>query len=213
LELELAGEKILLSKYKCIVWSKSVFIADVHLGKTTHFRKSGIAIPNAIIRNDIDRIQKLILDFRPERVFFLGDLFHSAINHEWVIFNEFLVQHANIEFILIKGNHDILHEKVYQDSLLKIQEEPFAVKPFILSHHPLHFEEIGKNEINLCGHIHPGVSMKGKGKAYLTLACFYHEKNRIILPAFGKFTGLAKMKIKEGSSVFAVLNNSVNKVA
>jgi DNA ligase-associated metallophosphoesterase len=214
LEIKLAGEKLLLSEDKIIYWPKqqTAFIADLHLGKTTHFRKAGIAIPTGIIKAEIDRIENIILKFRPKRIFFLGDLFHSDLNHEWDIFNEFLNQHPTLEFILIKGNHDILNDKTYNLSQLKIEKEPFQLPPFILTHHPLKKGEVNDKELNLCGHLHPGISIKGKGKSYLSLPCFYLEKNIVILPAFGRFTGLAKIKRTKGSSVFAVLNESVKEI-
>jgi len=214
LEIKLAGEKLLLSEDKIIYWSKwqTVFIADLHLGKTTHFRKAGIAVPTAIIKAEIDRIENIILKFRPKRIFFLGDLFHSDLNHEWDIFNDFLDQHPTVEFILIKGNHDILNDKIYNLSQLKIKKEPFQLYPFILTHHPLRKVKVNDNELNLCGHIHPGISIKGKGRSYLSLPCFYMDENIMILPAFGRFTGLAKIKPKKDSSTFIVLNDSVKKI-
>ncbi len=214
MEIELAGEKLLLSENKIIYWPKqqSVFIADLHLGKTTHFRKSGIAVPMAIIKTEIDRIENIITKYHPKRIYFLGDLFHSDLNHEWDIFNDFLNLHSTLEFILIKGNHDILSDKTYKLSQLKIEKEPFQLTPFILTHHPLKKEEVNENELNLCGHLHPGISIKGKGRSYLSLPCFYLEKNIMILPAFGRFTGLAKIKPKKDSRAYVVLNDSVNKI-
>ncbi|MGM0579600.1 MAG: hypothetical protein ACQETL_02895 [Bacteroidota bacterium] len=174
MEIELAGEKLLLSKHKIVYWSKlqTVFIADLHLGKITRLRKSGIAVPMAIIKAEIDRIENIISKFRPKRIFFLGDLFHSDLNHEWNIFNDFLQQYPTIEFILLKLNH---------------------------------------GGLNICGHIHPEISIKGNGRSYLTLPCFYLKDNQLILQAFGRFTGLAKTKPKKGSNSFAVLNESVKK--
>lgn len=196
MEIELAGENLLLSEHKIIYWSRqqTAFIADLHFGKTTHFRKSGIAVPMAIVTAEIDRIENIISKFRPKRVFFLGDLFHSDINNEWTIFNDFLAQHPTIEFVLIKGNHDILNESVYKLSHLKIEEEPYPFSPFILTHHPLKKEVLKEGQVNFCGHIHPGISIKGKGKSYLTLPCFYLQETQMTLPAFGSFTGLAKIK-------------------
>ena len=211
MEIELAGEKLLLSENKVIYWSseETVFIADLHLGKTTHFRKAGIAIPNAIIEAEIDRLDNIISKFRPKRIFFLGDLFHSDLNHEWSILNDYLELHPEIEFTLIKGNHDILSNTNYNLSQLKIEKEPFQLGSFLLSHHPISKGDINKDQINLCGHIHPGVSLKCKGKSILSLPCFYLKKNQIILPAFGRFTGLAKISIEKDSKIFIVLKDTV----
>jgi DNA ligase-associated metallophosphoesterase len=213
LEIEIAGEKLLFSEDRVIYWPKEqiAFIADFHLGKTTHFRKAGIAIPTAIIKAEIDRLEKIILKFRPKGIFFLGDLFHSELNHEWTIFNDYLELHPEIEFTLIKGNHDILSDTNYNLSQLQIEKEPFQLSQFLLSHHPISKERNAKNLINICGHIHPGVSLKGKGKSYLSLPCFYLKRNQIILPAFGRFTGLAKIKLENDSQIFIVLKDSVKK--
>lgn len=215
MEIELAGEKLVLSADKIIYWPKrqTIFIADLHLGKATHFRKSGIAVPMTIIKTEINRLENIISKFRPKRVFFLGDLFHSDLNHEWNIFSAFLEQHSELEFTLVKGNHDILQADVYKSSSLKIQDEPLNLQPFILSHHPIEKEQIKVDQVNLCGHLHPGIRIKGKAKSYLNLACFYQEERKMILPAFGSFTGLAKIKTKKESSSYAVLNDSVKKIS
>lgn len=214
MEINIAGEKLLLSESKVIYWSRqqTLFIADLHLGKTSHFRKSGIAIPLAIVKAEIDRIENTILKFRPKKVFFLGDLFHSDLNHEWSIFTDFIEQYGDIQFTLIKGNHDILNDSIYKMSSLQIEKEPFLLTPFVLSHHPLNTQEIDDSQMNLCGHLHPGISIKGKGKSDLTLACFYLLQNKLILPAFGRFTGLAKIKLEKAGSAYAILNNSVLKI-
>lgn len=213
MEIKLAGERLLLSEEKIIYWRKrnSIFIADFHLGKTTHFRKSGIAIPTGIVNAELDRLKNIISRFQPEKIYFLGDLFHSELNNEWRLFNDFLQQYPDIEFILIKGNHDILSDTSYNLSRLKVKKEPYLLAPFLLSHHPLEMEGVDKGQINFCGHVHPGISVTGKGRTHLSLPCYYLLTYQIILPAFGRFTGLAKIKPVKESQVFLVLNDSVKK--
>jgi len=212
--LKVVGKELELSEDRVIFWSDKevLFIADLHIGKTSHFRKSGIAIPTGIIDAEIARLEALIKKYHPKRVFFLGDLFHSDLNHEWTLFDHFLNRNSTVEFILIKGNHDILPKTIYDQSILKIEEEPFQLDSFILSHHPLIKSQLKEGYINLCGHIHPGLSIKTKGRSYLKLPCFYHKKNQLILPAFGKLTGLAKINPSKEESVFVTLNNSVKEI-
>lgn len=133
----------------------------------------------AIISTEIDRINNTILKFSLKRIFFLGDLFHSDLNHEWNIFSKFLLHHPTIEFILIKGNHNILNDQIYKLSQLKIEKEPFQFSTFILSHHPLKQVEVKNGEVNLYGHIHPGISIKGKGRSYLSMPCFLSGRKTI----------------------------------
>ena len=43
-----------LSAQRCIFWEEeqSLIVSDLHLGKTGHFRKMGIAVPQAVYKED-----------------------------------------------------------------------------------------------------------------------------------------------------------------
>jgi hypothetical protein len=41
------------------------------------------------------------------------------------------------------------------------------------------------------------------------LPCFYFRNNQAILPAFGSFTGMAKINPQKGESVFAITKDNV----
>jgi metallophosphoesterase superfamily enzyme len=62
---------------------------------------------------------------------------------------------------------------------------------------------------NFAGHIHPGVSLRGKGRQALTLPCFYFGTNQAYLPAFGKFTGLARITPCKDDRVYVVAEDKV----
>jgi len=201
-------EDIYLLKEKA-VWcskSKSLFIADTHFGKAGHFRKAGIAIPESVHLADYLTIESLIERYEPESFYFLGDLFHSSINNQWLILEEFMEGYDNISFILIKGNHDILPKNIYKSSVLKIYLEPVIVGPLVLSHEPM--EAIPDGKLNLCGHLHPGFAVKGLGHKK-TLPCFHFKPGQLILPSFGKFTGCVILPIEEDDKIFLVAPNSV----
>jgi len=60
----------LLSADRCIFWEdkKTLILSDLHLGKTGHFRKSGIAIPQAVFKEDMQRLVTLLQIFNPAHV-------------------------------------------------------------------------------------------------------------------------------------------------
>src|SRR3954469_23233953 len=95
--------------------NKTLIIADLHLGKVQHFRKNGIYLPPQSALKDYERLKNLIRSFHPKRIILLGDLFHSAYNHEWRLFCDFVNAYRSIEFVLVLGNHDILEEAHYKD--------------------------------------------------------------------------------------------------
>ena len=206
--ITLAGEELWLLSQKAIYWpqERTLFIADTHFGKIGHFRKEGLAIPAGAQKNNYRRLFDLLLQVQPKKLYFLGDLFHSKMNTEWQSFTETIARFPNCEFHLISGNHDILRTAYYQEAQLHCHLESIPLGPFWLSHEP----EVAPDELyNLCGHIHPGVKLKGMGKQSLRLPCFFFTERGGILPAFGDFTGLFTMTAKAQNKVYLIIEGKV----
>lgn len=184
-----------------------LIIADLHLGKAAHFRKAGIIIPSPKVPQELLSLSALIKTFNPKTIVFLGDLFHSKLNKEWAKLEDLLEEYGDIRFFLTKGNHDILPTDIIEKTAIKMVDE-LAVGPHILcSHEPLEAPPTGK--LNIAGHIHPGISVKTKSRQHYRLPCFYHFQHLLILPAFGKLTGLHLLKKRPGARVFPVLPTEV----
>lgn len=197
---------------KAIFWKKYkvLFLADLHLGKVSHFRKAGIAVPNQAKRATIDRLEDLMLRYLPDQVIILGDLFHSEYNQGWLLFNDLIERYKEIQFVLVQGNHDILEMDFYENSRMELITGWLEKGPFVFSHEPL--DTVYKDLYNLCGHLHPGVRMVGRGLQSLKLPCFYFGDHTGILPAFGVFTGTAIIRPQEGESVYVVAKEKVVQV-
>lgn len=192
--MQLLSEKaIYMPDYNMLV------VSDLHFGKIEHFRKNGIGLPAQAARKDIDKLEKLIRSVDAKDVVFLGDLFHSDYNNAWPAFKSMIAGFYNKTFYLVLGNHDILDESLYEDMKLTYQME---INDLILTHEPL--DEIIDGKYNLCGHIHPGVKLRGKGKQALRIPCFYFGAHTGILPSFGTFTGTHVIKPIVGDRVFVV---------
>ncbi len=204
-EINLAQETFILLPEKALLLkaTNALIIADVHLGKGTHFNKAGMPIPKATLDKEIENLELIISKYQPDSVVFLGDLFHSTINSEWDTFVSFLNNYSTIEFILVKGNHDVIPETYYQHENFKAVGI-IEYDDFVLSHEPIEY-----NKLVICGHIHPAIKVKGKAKQTLTLPCFYKTDKHFILPAFGGLTGLHVLPIKLAQQIFIVSNNTV----
>jgi uncharacterized protein len=203
------GVSLTLLKEKAI-WIQelgTLLIADLHFGKAAHFRKSGIPIPEPIHDADLVNLKKLQDQYHPNHSYFLGDLFHSDWNSQWEYFQQFLEQFPETEFHLIKGNHDILSPSAYKQSALKIHNEPLILGNLMLSHEPL--ENIPAGFLNICGHIHPGVRLVGKARQSVRIPCFFLSQSRLILPAFGNFTGLALVKPKTDDKLWGITQEKI----
>jgi DNA ligase-associated metallophosphoesterase len=196
---------------KAIYWDeeKALICADVHLGKGGHFRKAGIAIPRDLAQTDLAVLSDLIHEYKPRKLIFLGDLFHSDMNTDWDWFSLWREQFPKLEIILIRGNHDVIHDKHY-DVLNIALHHRLLLAPFLMLHHPLNTDDLQQAKgYVLCGHIHPGVLLTGRGRQSLTLPCFFFSDRQAILPSFGRFTGRMAMQHLKTDQVFGVLPDKV----
>ncbi len=205
---EIFGEILELFPQKAVFWESKriLFLADLHLGKINHFRRAGIPVPTKANNRNLELIVDLVQATKPGRLICLGDLFHSYYNPEWETFGELVKHFHNTSFELVLGNHDIMSDQQYRRKGI-IVHNSLQIAPFIFTHHPM--EEIADKWYNLSGHLHPGVNMRGGGKQSLTLPCFYFGEQQGLLPAFGEFTGLARIHPKKDDKVFVIAENKI----
>ena len=188
------------------VEKKTLMIADVHLGKVAHFRKNGIAVPRKAEGAFYEKITFLLNEFEVERLLFLGDLFHSFQNNEWHLFSAWVKQQRS-ELILIEGNHDVIPAQKFEQLGMTITSN-LSEDTFYFSHFPTEKEEY----FVFCGHVHPGVKLKGDGLQQLKMPCFYQSQNQLILPAFGAFTGLHILTPKESDRIYVTSAKEVMEI-
>jgi len=211
LPFQLLNQDLLLLPQKAIYWQqeKALIAADVHFGKVGHFRKSGIAVPRDMEQDDLACLSDLIFEYRPEKILFLGDLFHSDMNADWDWFALWRRQFPKLQIMLIRGNHDIIHDDHYLDLNVSLHHQ-LTVGPFLMLHHPLTEPALQQTGgYVFCGHIHPGVNMVGRGRQSVTLPCFAFSNKQCILPSFGKFTGRVAIRSLKKDRIFAVLKDKV----
>ncbi|WP_345950492.1 ligase-associated DNA damage response endonuclease PdeM [Mucilaginibacter sp. PAMB04274] len=211
LNFNILEQDLLLLPERAIYWQqqKALIVADVHLGKSGHFRKAGIAVPSQVGHEDLKCLTKLIHLHQPKKIWFLGDLFHSSMNGDWHDFAQWRQQYPAIIMQLVIGNHDIIKEQHYHDIDISTHQE-LQVGPFLMLHHPQDNQCLNQHEHYVfCGHIHPGVKLSGKGRQSVTLPCFAFSDRQAILPSFGKFTGKVAVKHHETDKVFGILENKV----
>lgn len=211
MKVEINGAEFILLPEKALYKPDEhlLVIADVHLGKASHFRKEGIAIPAEAQMDDYNNLRALFDKIRPKKVYFLGDLFHSSFNRDWHYFCDLIAEYPNIQFVLVKGNHDIIDKKHFKELCLEVTDT-IEDNAFIYSHDEL--EDVPAGKINIIGHIHPGIVLSGMGRQSMKLPCFYLANSLFILPAFGVLTGLYSMDRTADSKVFIVLPDSVRRL-
>jgi DNA ligase-associated metallophosphoesterase len=189
------------------VEKRMLLISDVHLGKISHFRKHGSALPGNAMYQNFVKLDNAVEYFNPESICFLGDLFHSTLNNEWDLFTEW-VERTALPIVLVAGNHDIISPHKYEDLGITVVSE-WTIDGFLLTHDP----EEREDYYAISGHIHPAILLAGKGRQFLKLPCFFRTPMQIILPAFGTFTGTYVMEPKEEDRVYVITKDDVVEVA
>ncbi|NCI48118.1 ligase-associated DNA damage response endonuclease PdeM [Sediminibacterium soli] len=201
-----------LSPQRCIYWEEqsALILSDLHLGKTGHFRKHGIAVPQKVFTEDLQRLVDQISYFKPRQVIAVGDLFHSHANRELDLFLKWRSDFASVDFILVKGNHDILEDEWYANAGIKVHHGQWQLGNIHFVHDPSDMQE--EATYVFAGHLHPGVYFSGMGKQSLRFPCFHFSSNHAVLPAFSKFSGLSGIRAKKSDAVFAIVDGKLMSV-
>lgn len=217
---KILGQQFWLTTERTMFWEseKSLVVSDLHFGKTGHFRKSGIAVPALVYKEDLQRLIMQIQFFQPRELIIVGDMFHSRENRELDLFLKWRSDLSDISFRLIRGNHDVLQEDWYVKAGIDLSPHTFSRDQFHFVHditdHLNAKEGFSVNRTRgrsyfFSGHIHPGIRIQGAGKQSLCFPCFYFGKKYAVLPAFSRFTGTAMISPEEEEQVFAIVNQDL----
>lgn len=209
LELELAGERVLLDPRRAMVWParKTVVIADPHIGKDDTFRRAGIPVPAKIASADFDRLTQLLIDTKAQRLIVLGDFLHARLDsadHCIGLMHAWRERFAKLDVLIVRGNHDAHAGPPPGDLGLISVDEPYVDGPFAYRHFPLAQDTSACGGFVLAGHVHPGVTVALGGRSARRVACFHATTRQMILPAFGGFTGTTRIDRNAGGAVYAV---------
>lgn len=205
LAVRIAGEAVELLAERALHWpgQRTLFVADIHLGKAAAFRAGGVPVPRGATANDLGRLTALIERTRVDRLVVLGDLLHAAAGRVAALdaaFVRWRDAHPRLGVILVRGNHDTHAGDPPAIWGIDVVAEPHALAPFLLCHEP----RTPRTGHALCGHVHPGVRISSATGEFVRLPCFVLGQRRTLLPAFGRLTGLALVRNTDGATVVAI---------
>ena len=178
-------------------------VADVHFGKAATFRARGLAVPQGTTAVNLQRLDRLIEMARPQRLVFLGDLFHAREAHAPDTVAQvahWRAKHADLPMTLVEGNHDRSAGAPPADLGLDVVAEPWFDHDVAWCHQPQLIDGAGV----VAGHLHPCVRLHGAAYDSVRLPCFWQRHGLLTLPAFGEFTGGATIEREDGDRVLAI---------
>ncbi|KPH14353.1 ligase-associated DNA damage response endonuclease PdeM [Chryseobacterium sp. ERMR1:04] len=203
------NETFTLTNQRALFWKKekALILSDLHIGKTAHFRKNGIALANHIMKNDLERLSILIEYFKPEKFIVVGDLLHAGDNSDVDEFCTWKNQYSNIKFYLVEGNHDRISKTLVQKLDLDFRANQLKINDFIFVHD---FDKSIEG-FQITGHIHPGIVLNSAVKK-IRLPCFVQTENQLLLPAFSEFTGLDTKNLPKGGRFYVFTDSEIHEI-
>lgn len=185
--LHLAGERLMLDPAGVLYWPAAglLAVADLHLEKATAAARRGSLVPPWDSRITLDRLLLALVRFRPRIVVALGDSFHDRDAARRLPAAEAarirrLAETVRLVWVL--GNHDPSPPA----GLPGEAAQEFLLGPLRFRHQAA--EGGPAHEAELCGHHHPKARVATRGGS-VSRPCFVADSRRVILPAFGAFTG------------------------
>ena len=209
LELYFSGETVLLDPRRALIWParQTVIIADPHIGKDDTFRRAGIPVPAKVAESDFDRLSQLLDDYEAKRLVVLGDFLHARLFDEDDCIRRMAAwrqRHADMGVLIVRGNHDAHAGPPPGELGLTSVAPPHVEGPFAYRHYPLGEGEHADGGFVLAGHLHPGAIVSLGGRSAQRVPCFWRTDSQLVLPAFGAFTGTARLNAQSGGKVYAV---------
>lgn len=200
-----AKESLHLLPEHAVWWpaTRTLFIADLHLGKAASYRKLGQPVPAGSTQDNLQRLAYLVERLASRNIVFLGDFLHAATSRTPSLLQALRVwreQYAALRITLVRGNHDSRAGDPPHELDIHVVDEPWMIGPFAACHHP----QVHPTHLVLAGHSHPVVSLKSAARDRLTLPCFVKDERQVILPAFGAFTGGHPVKVQPHQQLYPV---------
>jgi uncharacterized protein len=159
-------------------------VSDMHLEKGTSWARRGIFLPPYDTKQTLAALALAVAHYRPRTLVYLGDSFHDAGGparldaQTLAVLTEICIRQ---DTFWITGNHD--PQKA--DCLPGNACAELGIGAVRLVHIP--GGALGGGG-EIAGHLHPAASVVGRGRA-VKRRCFVTDGQRMILPAFGSYTG------------------------
>ena len=184
LAFALAGET-LVARPSGALWAPrpaALIVADLHLGKAERLaRRGGALLPPYETEETLARLAAEIAALRPARILCLGDSFDDTAAARALgpaLAPRLAAMAGGAAWVWVAGNHDPAPAGAPGDWLAEARLGPLTLR---------HIARPGA-DAELSGHFHPKARVSLRGRR-IARRCFLRDDRRVILPAFGAYTG------------------------
>jgi len=176
--------------------ARILVVSDLHLEKGAAKARRGCLLPPYDTVATLALLERSLDLFSPEAVICLGDSFDDAGGAGAMpdIYREKLsTLMAGRNWFWIEGNHDPDPPQGLGGDTVR----EMAIGPLSFVHHP----SAGNVRGEVAGHLHPGARIVRRGRS-VRRRCFATDGERLIMPAFGAFTGALNLRDRAFAGLF-----------
>jgi DNA ligase-associated metallophosphoesterase len=194
-----AGVSLLADPEGALYWPEQglLAVADLHLEKGSSFAARGVLLPPYDTAATLARLVRLIVHYAPRCVVALGDSFHDGGGSARLAGDDrdtLSAMQRGCDWIWITGNHDPKPATGIGGAFV----ETLTIGALTFRHLP------GGAEGQICGHLHPVARVSHRG-CMVSRRCFAADKMRMVMPAFGAFTGGLNVRDAAFADLFCTL--------
>jgi len=179
-------------------------VADLHLEKGSSFAARGVLLPPYDTAATLGRLTQLIARYAPRLVVALGDSFHDRDGPARIAEPDRATLQAmqrGREWVWIAGNHDPEPAAGIGGSFCDL----LACDPVVFRHAPQVSGVDGECDGEIAGHLHPVARVAQRGRT-TSRRCFAGDGRRLVMPAFGAYTGGLNVRDRAFADVFGTLS-------
>ena len=197
--LDIAGIAFVADVSGALYWDEQrlLVVSDLHLEKGSSYAARGVLLPPYDTAATLARLARLVTHYAPRCVVALGDSFHDGDGPARLADTDreaLSAMQRGLEWIWITGNHDPEPATGIGGTFI----ETMTLGALTFRHLPTG----ASGEIS--GHLHPVARVAHRGRA-VSRRCFAADANRLIMPAFGAFTGGLNIRDAMFADVFGTL--------
>lgn len=183
--ISMCGKSLIADSTGAIYWpaEAALLVADLHLEKASAGAQAGAFLPPYHTRETLIRLAEAIDRYQPRRLIALGDSFHDQGAARRIGADDLerlKILQEDREWIWLSGNHDGRIGAEFGGRL----DHEIKLAGITLRHQPA----CGSATHEIAGHMHPAAKLSLYGTS-IRRPCFVGNGRRIIMPAFGAFTG------------------------
>ncbi|MEO0672153.1 MAG: ligase-associated DNA damage response endonuclease PdeM [Pseudomonadota bacterium] len=183
--IALCGQRLTGHRSGALYWDAQdvLIVSDLHLEKGSARAHRGALLPPYDTRETLLNLAEVIEHFEPATVISLGDSFHDRNGYARMSDTDrqiLAMLQDDRDWVWVTGNHD----PELSDEAGGVVVDQMKIGPLTLRHEP----QPARATHEIAGHLHPAAKLSMYG-ASLRRPCFVSNGLRLVMPAFGAFTG------------------------